>query len=132
MMRQMTRLRQSEVIDPSHAIERRRMKRSCVSLGLMYSGVNGDDVLIGDGSAVDLSEGGMGIRGNCPVKIGMELTLFVYLPDDEEPLLISEVVVSWTTGSLFGVELKEVSLRDGDRLRILLQVQSAAQTESVQ
>ena len=108
------------------------MSRSCVSLGLMYSGVSGEEVLIGDGSAVDLSEGGMGIRGNCPVKIGMELTLFLYLQDDEEPLLVSEVTVAWTKGSLFGVELKEVSLRDSERLRALLRTQSVAQAESVQ
>ncbi|MGZ8385140.1 MAG: PilZ domain-containing protein [Nitrospira sp.] len=108
------------------------MRRSCVSLGLMYSGVNGDDVLIGDGSAVDLSGGGVGLPGNCPVKIGLELTLFLYLPDEEEPLFVSEVVVSWTKGSFFGVELNEVSLRDGDRLRALLHAQSAAQAESVQ
>ena len=132
MMTQLKHLRQSETPYVSNSIERRRMRRSCISLGLMYSGVNGDDVLIGDGSAVDLSEGGMGIRGNCPVKIGMELTLFLYLPDDEEPLFVSEVVVSWTTGSLFGVELKEVSLRDGDRLQALLRAQSVAQAESVQ
>jgi hypothetical protein len=98
----------------------------------MYSGINGDDVLIGDGSAVDLSEGGVGIRGNCPVKVGMELTIFLYLPDDEEPLFVSEATVSWTAGSLFGVELKEVNLRDSDRLRALLRTQSVAQAESVQ
>ena len=131
-MTQLKHVRQSETPCLSHSIERRRTRRSCVSLGLMYSGINGDDVLIGDGSAVDLSEGGMGIRGNCPVKIGMELTLCLYLPDEEEPLFVSEVVVSWATGSLFGVELKEVSLRDGNRLRTLLRGQSIALTESVQ
>ncbi len=131
-MRQTKDLGQSEVPCSSHSIERRRTRRSFVSLGLMYSGINGDDVLIGDGSAVDLSEGGVGIRGNCPVKTGMELTLFLYLLDEEEPLFVSEVVVSWTKGALFGVELNEVSLRDGDRLRALLHAQSAAQAESVQ
>lgn len=131
-MRQMKHVRQSEVPYSSPSIERRRMSRSSISLGLMYSGVNDEDVLIGDGTAVDLSEGGIGIRGNCPVKMGMELTLFLYLPDDEEPLFVSEVVVSWTRGSLFGVELKEVSLRDRDRLLALLRAQSATQTESVQ
>lgn len=131
-MGQMKHVRRSEMPYSSHSIERRRMGRSSVSLGLMYSGINGDDVLIGDGSAVDLSEGGMRIRGNCPVKIGMELTLFLYLSDEEEPLFVSEVVVSWTTGSLFGVELKEVSLRDRDRLQALLRVQSVAHAESVQ
>lgn len=131
-MRQMKHVIQSETPYSVHSIERRRMRRSGASLGLMYSGINGDDVLIGDGSAVDLSEGGVGIHGNCPVKVGMELTLFLYLPDDEEPLFVSEVMVSWAAGSLFGVELKEVSLRDGDRLRALLGTQSVAQAESVQ
>lgn len=103
------------------------MRRSCVSFGLMYSGINGDDVLIGDGNAVDLSEGGLGIRGNCPVNIGMELTLFLYLLDEEEPLFVSEATVVWTAGSLFGVELKEVSLRDGDRMLSFLRAQSVGQ-----
>ena len=126
-MRQMKHLIRSETPCSSRSIERRRMRRSCVSFGLMYSGINGDDVLIGDGNAVDLSEGGLGIRGNCPVNIGMELTLFLYLLDEEEPLFVSEATVVWTAGSLFGVELKEVSLRDGDRMLSFLRAQSVGQ-----
>ena len=68
-MRQMKGLRQSEVPYSLHSIERRRMKRSSVSLGLMYSGVNGDDVLIGDGSAVDLSEGGWAFVETVPSRL---------------------------------------------------------------
>lgn len=127
MMRQMKHLGRSETPCSSHAIERRRTRRSCVSFGLMYSGVNGDDVLIGDGSAVDLSEGGLGIRGNCPVNIGMELTLFLYVLDEEEPLFVSEATVAWTRGSLFGVEMKEVGPRDGDRMLSFLRAQSVGQ-----
>lgn len=126
-MRQMKHLRRSEAPYLSHAIERRKMSRTGASFGLMYSGINGDDVLIGDGSAVDVSEGGLGIRGNCPVNMGMELTLFLYLPNDDEPLFVSEATVAWTTGSLFGVELKEVNLRDGDRMRSFLRAQSIGQ-----
>lgn len=127
MMRQMKHVRQSETPCPSHSIDRRRMRRTCTSFGLMYSGVNEDDVLIGDGSVVDLSEGGLGIRGNCPVNVGQELTLFLYLLEDEEPLFVSEATVAWTAGYLFGVELKEVSLRDGDRMRSFLLAQSVGQ-----
>jgi hypothetical protein len=124
-MKQVKTLRQ---VAPRHtSMERRRISRAPVSFGLMYSGINGDDVLIGDGSAVDLSEAGLGIRGNCPVNVGMELTLFLYLLDDEEPLFVSEATVAWTTGSLFGVELKEVSLRDGDRMLSFLRTQSVGQ-----
>lgn len=127
MMKRMKSLRRPEIPYSSHSIERRRMRRTCASFGLMYSGINGDDVLIGDGSAVDLSEGGLGIRGNCPVNVGMELTLFLYLLDDEEPLFVSEATVAWTTGSLFGVEVKEVSLQDGDRMLSFLRAQSIGQ-----
>lgn len=97
----------------------------------MYSGLNEDDVLIGDGSAVDLSEGGLGIRGNCPVKVGMELTLFLYLSDNEEPLFISESTVTWTAGTLFGVELKEVSHRDDDRILSFLRAQPVGPAQSI-
>ena len=126
-MRQMKYLRRSETTDSSHSIERRTMRRACVSIDLMYSGINGEDVLIGDGSAVDLSKCGLGIRGNCPVNVGMELTLFLYLLDDQEPLFISEAMVTWTAGSLFGVEVKEISLHDSDRILSFLRIQSAGQ-----
>lgn len=126
-MRQMKHLRRSETTHASPTIERRRIGRTCVSLSLMYSGINGEDVLIGDGSVVDLSEDGLGIRGNCPVNAGMELTLFLYLPNDEEPLFVSEATVAWTAGSLFGVEFKEVSRRDGDRMRAYLYAQAGSQ-----
>ena len=100
------------------------MRRTRASFGIMYSGINGEDVFIGDGSAVDLSEGGLGIRGNCPVRVGMELTLFLYLLDEDEPLFISEAMVAWTTGSLFGVEVKEISLNDADRMLSFLHDQT--------
>ena len=126
-MRQVKHAGPSEQSNTVHSIERRRMRRTCASFGLMYSGLNEDDVVIGDGNAVDLSEGGLGIRGNCPVTVGMELTLFLYLSDNEEPLFISESTVTWTAGSLFGVELKEVSHRDGDRMLSFLRAQSVGQ-----
>lgn len=126
-MKQVKHLRQPETPYSSHSIERRRIRRTCASFGLMYSGINGDDVFIGDGSTVDLSESGLGIRGNCPVNVGMELTLFLYLLDDEEPLFVSEAMVAWTAGSLFGVEVKEVSLHDANRMLSFLRVQSVGQ-----
>jgi hypothetical protein len=93
----------------------------------MYSGFNGEDVFIGDGAVVDLSESGVGIRGNCVVRVGMDLTLFLYLPDEENPLFILEATVAWTTGPLFGVALKELSLPEGDRMRLFLHAQSVGQ-----
>ena len=109
------------------SIERRRIHRSPVSFKLMYSGISKNDVLIGDGTVVDLSEGGLGIRGNHPVKIGMELTMFLYLPDGNDPLFILETSVAWAAGSLFGVEFKKLSVREGNRLHSFLRAQSVLQ-----
>lgn len=109
------------------SIERRKLTRTKMSFGLMYSGVSGEDVLIGDGTVLDLSEGGLGIRGDIIVQPGMELTLFLYLPDRDEPLFIVEGKVAWSDGTLFGVSLDELSLRDIDRLRSFLCTQSIGQ-----
>ena len=109
------------------SIERRRLLRKSISFGLMYSGVSGEDVLIGDGTIVDLSESGLGLRGDIPVQVGMELTLFLYLPDRDEPLSILESTVVWNAGSLFGVIFNDLSLPDGERLRSFLHSQSVGQ-----
>jgi hypothetical protein len=123
-MRQMKRI---EIHHSHSSVERRKITRNPVSFGLMYSGINEqDDVLLGDGMVIDLSEGGLGIRGNHPVQVGMELTLFLYSPDAEEPMFILEGMVTWATGSLFGVALKEFSLHDGTRLRSFLCAHSVA------
>ena len=109
------------------SIERRSVPRRSLSFGLMYSGVSGEDVLIGDGTVVDLSETGLGLRGDIPVQVGMELTLFLYLPDRDEPLSILESTVVWSAGLLFGVIFNDLSLQDGERLRSFLHTQSIGQ-----
>ncbi len=126
-MRHMKQVGHSQGQPSRGSIERRGIGRTTVSFGLMYSGFNGEDVLIGDGTVVDLSEGGVGIRGNCPVQVGTELTLFLYLPDEDDPLFILEATVAWSTGPLFGVALKELSLQEGDRMRVFLHTQSVGQ-----
>jgi hypothetical protein len=102
-MKQVKQMRPSVTHHSHSSIERRRIARTPVSFGLMYSGLNEDDVLLGDGTVVDLSEGGLGIRGNSPVQVGMELTLFLYLPNGEDPLFILEGIVTWTKDYLFGI-----------------------------
>ncbi len=75
---------------------------------------------MGDGSVTDLSQNGLGIRGNALLKVGTELTLFLYLPDGQDPLFVMEATVAWTAGHRFGVELRTVSLRERNRLRYFL------------
>ncbi len=126
-MRQARGTAKTESQQSYRSIERRRLLRKNVSLGLMYSGVSGEDVLIGDGTIVNLSESGLSLRGDMPVPAGMELTLFLYLSDGDEPLSILESTVVWSIGSLFGVVFNDFSLADGERLRSFLHTQAVGQ-----
>jgi hypothetical protein len=108
----------------SASTERRVSPRHPVSFKLMYAGMTKTDVLIGDGTVVDLSKEGLGIQGNYPVRAGMELTMFLYLPDGNDPLFVLEADVAWTSGNLFGVEFKQLSLREGNRLHSFLRSQT--------
>ncbi|MBL8074205.1 MAG: PilZ domain-containing protein [Nitrospira sp.] len=123
----MRQTRETVRLEPhqSHrSFERRRLPRENVTFGLMYSGVSGEDVLIGDGTVVDLSESGLGLRGDIPVQVGMEVTLFLYLSDRDEPLSILESKVVWSAGLLFGVMFTDLTLPDVARLRSFLRTHS--------
>ncbi len=99
---------------------RRRIVRVPAQFGLMYSGMDSGQMLIGDGMVTNLSEGGIGICGNRLVKPGMDLALFVDLPGSEDPVCISEGRVSWVAGRRFGVQLVTVKLDAHNQLRFFL------------
>ncbi|MGE0644582.1 MAG: PilZ domain-containing protein [Nitrospira sp.] len=86
--------------------ERRREPRIGAKFKVRYSGSDGDNIIIGHGTIVDLSRYGFRIEGNKRVREGMELGLFLELPDLESPLCIPQAVVSWVDGRRFGVELR--------------------------
>ena len=100
---------------------RRAETRSATDFQLMYSSQTSDgEVLIGDGTVTDLSRQGLGIRGNTVVRPGMELTLFLYLPDGQDPLFVMEARVAWSVGRRFGVHIIRMDLREQNRLRYFL------------
>lgn len=120
-MRQ-TRVRPTKLLHRTQpACNRRVDPRTPIEFGLMYSALNDQDELImGDGVVVNLSNKGLGIRGNMPAKRGLEMTLFLYLPDGQDPLFVMEARVAWSTGCQFGVELLKMNLRERNRLRYFL------------
>lgn len=123
-MKQVKIAKQTAALHSHMSMKRRRIPRTPVSFRLMYSGINGDAVPMGDGTVVDVSKAGLAIRGNHPVKAGMELTLFLYLPDGEDPLFVLEARVAWICGRQFGVEFMRRSLREGNRLHTLQRTQT--------
>jgi hypothetical protein len=46
----------------------------------------------------------------------MELTIFLYLPDGQDPLFVMEARVAWTAGRRFGVKILKMNLRERNRL----------------
>ena len=105
----------------AEAVNQRQTSRTPVEFGLMYSAQDrSGEVLMGDGMVTDLSHHGLGIRGNTAVAPGMELTIFLYLPDGKDPLFVMEARVAWTSGRRFGVEILKMGLREGNRLRHFL------------
>ena len=110
----------TEVLSPvmyaDVAKELRRSERVTVSCHLTYSGFTEDALIVGEGTAVDLSKEGVGIEGNQQVEPGMRLTLCLALPDTEGPLLIDEVRGVWVKGSRCGVESVLIDRRSRRRL----------------
>ena len=105
----------------TETVNRRRDHRPPVEFGLMYSAQDrSGEILMGDGMVTDLSHHGLGIRGNTSVPPGMELTIFLYVPDGQDPLFVMEARVAWTSGRRFGVEILKMNLREQNRLRYFL------------
>jgi len=109
----------------AETVNRRQAPRPPVEFGLMYSAQDrSGEILMGDGMVTDLSHHGLGIRGNTPVGPGMELTIFLYLPDGKDPLFVMEAKVAWTSGRRFGVEILKMNLRERNRLHHFLYANS--------
>ncbi|MCE9535299.1 MAG: PilZ domain-containing protein [Nitrospirae bacterium] len=102
-------------------VNRRERSRAPLECSLMYSAQHrSGEILMGNGIVTDLSHLGLGIRGNTVVMPGIELALFLYLPDGKDPLFVMETKVAWTSGRQFGVEIIGMGLREGNRLRHFL------------
>ena len=105
----------------AEVVNRRQVPRPPVEFGLMYSAQDrSGEILMGDGMVTDLSPTGLGIRGNASVTPGMELTIFLYLPDGQDPLFVMESRVAWTSGRRFGVEILKMNIRERNRLHHFL------------
>jgi len=87
--------------------DRRTDHRVHSDFRLMYSAQDDrEELIMGDGSVVDLSNKGLRVRGNMAVKSGLEMTLFLYLPDGCDPLFVLSARVAWSRGHEFGVEIR--------------------------
>jgi PilZ domain len=117
-----TRVRPSRLPHSTHPVcERRTEHRLPADFRLMYSAQDdGEELIMGDGSVADVSNKGLHIRGNTAVRPGLDMTLFLYLPDGQDPLFVLSTRVAWSKGHQFGVEILKMNLREHNRLRYFL------------
>ena len=118
-------MKQSKLRSTSHRnfpiCDRRSDHRVPVDIRLMYSAQDdGKELIMGDGRVVDLSNNGLRIRGTAAVTPGLEMTLFLYLPDGRDPLFVLSARVVWARGYHFAVEILQMPLRERNRLRYFL------------
>ncbi len=92
--------------------ERRRDPRIGGQFKVRYSGSDSNKIVMGYGTITDLSRFGFGIQGGRGIKRGMELALFLEVPDGEGPVCIPQATVSWISGDRFGVELQAARGKD--------------------
>jgi hypothetical protein len=106
----------SNSVDQSETHEKERRKEPRISslFKVRYSGADNEKIVIGHAKIVDLSRYGFGLQGGRNLKLGMELALFLELPDTRETLCIPQAYVSWINGRRFGVELR--SARENEPL----------------
>ncbi len=72
--------------------------------------------LAGEGIISDLSLSGSYITGNVPVQVGMQLSLEIFVPGDQESLLIDRAIVKWVKGSEFGVDFDTPQPKVAERI----------------
>ena len=68
------------------------------------------------GLVVDASREGLRIESDDPVHVGMRLALVLFLPGDQEPVMIEDATVRWVRGNHFGVQFVKWSANAEDRL----------------
>jgi hypothetical protein len=116
-MRQPIPVRAGQTAQQASDDNRRLTERVRTQFSLMYSGMYDGQMLIGNGIVSNVSQSGIGIRGNHIVKLGMDLSLFIDLPGVEEPVCIAETRVTWVSGRRFGVEMITPKLEVQNELR---------------
>lgn len=72
--------------------------------------------ILAKGLVVDASREGLRIESHDPVHIGMRLALVLFLPHDQEPLMIEDATVQWVCGKHFGVQFVKLSTNAEARL----------------
>jgi hypothetical protein len=106
-------------------MERRQFPRFRVKFSVTLSFSRGRDA--GEGTLANLSVGGACVASNKRVSQGDFVSLQIYVPGHEFPIVVQSAAVRWVRGVEFGVEFLKLTDEQRRRLDDLLAVVSEGQ-----
>jgi hypothetical protein len=106
-------------------MERRQFLRFRVKFSVTLSFSRGRDA--GEGTLANLSAGGACVVSNKRVSQGDFVSLQIYVPGHEFPIVVQSAAVRWVRGVEFGVEFLKLTDEQRRRLNDLLAVVSEGQ-----
>ena len=71
---------------------------------------------MGEGIVVNLSLGGCAVDSEQNVQEGKYLTLRIFIPDQDAPLVVDRAQVRWSAGRLFALEFLALQPQEQERL----------------
>ncbi len=104
----------------------RTYRRISISCPIFYENAGE----FGQGIVWNFSKNGWRIDGSLEVWPGMDITMFIFFPDLNEPLKIDKATVRWSRGQEFGLEVSKTQGREAARLWLILQKYLHQQLES--
>ena len=102
---------------PHSLLDRRYAGRVPIGYRISYSGQEGARVFTGEATLKDLSKTGCKILSAAPCPLGSALTLFLDLKDGQDPMCLTDVIVSRISRDSFAVRFPKMSTEERRRLQ---------------
>jgi hypothetical protein len=98
-------------------LDRRYAERVPIRYRITYFLDEGARVVTGEGALQDLSKTGCKIVGVAPISLGTRLTLLLDLEDGQDPMRLTDVLVSWVSRDSCAVKFPKLSSDERKRLQ---------------
>ena len=102
---------------PHSLLDQRYAERVSMWYRVRYSSQVGARVVTGEATLKDLSKTGCKILSTAPCPLGSTLTLFLDLKDGQDPMRLTDVIVSRISRDSFAVRFPKMSREERRRLQ---------------
>jgi hypothetical protein len=98
-------------------LDRRYAERAPIRYRISYFGIEGTQVVRREGTLQDLSKTGCKIMGRTTSTLESRLTLLLDLKDEQVPMCLTNVIVSWIARDSFAVKFPKLPAEERKRLQ---------------